>query len=162
MKRSYSRRELYAFGEPLGDSATYRKAGGLVLGDGGGGGGSAPAPDKTTQVSELPDWARPYAKDTLAKGAALTDINQNPYQTYGANRIAGFSPMQQQSFQGAANMQPSQQLGTGSDLATAAGLGALNTQYQTGQFSNQFRDPGQYQPGQFSMSEAQAPSLQKE
>jgi len=160
MKRSYSRRELYALGEPLGDSATYRKAGGLVLGDGGGGGGSAPAPDKTTQVSELPDWARPYAKDTLAKGAALTDINQNPYQTYGANRIAGFSPMQQQSFQGAANMQPSQQLGTGSDLATAAGLGALNTQYQTGQFSNQFRDPGQYQPGQFSMSEAQAPSLQ--
>jgi len=160
MKRSYSRRELYALGEPLGDSATYRKAGGLVLGDGGGGGGGSAPPDKTTQVSELPDWARPYAKDTLAKGAALTDINQNPYQTYNANRIAGFSPMQQQSFQGAANMQPSQQLGTGSDLATAAGLGALNTQYQTGQFSNQFRDPGQYQPGQFSMSEAQAPSLQ--
>ena len=37
---SISRRELYALGEPLGDSATYRKAdGGLVLGDGGGGGG---------------------------------------------------------------------------------------------------------------------------
>ena len=36
---SYSRRQLYALGEPLGDSATYRKAdGGLVLGDGGGGG----------------------------------------------------------------------------------------------------------------------------
>jgi hypothetical protein len=41
MNRSYSRRELYALGEPLGDSATYRKAGGLVFGDGGGGGGSA-------------------------------------------------------------------------------------------------------------------------
>ena len=114
MKRSYSRRELYALGEPLGDSATYRKAGGLVLGDGGGGGGGG-QPDKTTQVSELPEWARPYAKDTLAKGAALTDINQNPYQTYGANRIAGFSPLQQMSFQGAANMQPSQQVGMGSD-----------------------------------------------
>ena len=135
MKRSYSRRELYALGEPLGDSATYRKAGGLVLGDGGGGGGGqAAAPDKTTQVTELPEWARPYAKDTLAKGAALTDINQNPYQQYGGNRIAGFSPMQQQSFQGAANMQPSQQLGTGTDLATAAGVGALGTNYQAGQF----------------------------
>ena len=136
MKRSYSRRELYALGEPLGDSATYRKAGGLVLGDGGGGGGGqAAAPDKTTQVSELPEWARPYAKDTLAKGAALTDINQNPYQTYGGNRIAGFSPLQQMSFQGAANMQPSQQLGTGTDLATAAGIGALGTNYQGGRFS---------------------------
>jgi len=159
MKRSYSRRELYALGEPLGDSATYRKAGGLVLGDGGGGGGGG-QPDKTTQVTELPEWARPYAKDTLAKGAALTDINQNPYQTYGANRIAGFSPMQQQSFQGAANMQPSQQLGTASNMAQAAGIGALGTNYQAGRFGNQFQDPGQYQPGQFSMSEAQAPNLQ--
>jgi hypothetical protein len=135
MKRSYSRRELYALGEPLGDSATYRKAGGLVFGDGGGGGGGGGQPDKTTQVSELPEWARPYAKDTLAKGAALTDINQNPYQTYGANRIAGFSPLQEQSFQGAANMQPSQQLGVGSNLAALASLGALGTDYQGGRFS---------------------------
>lgn len=135
MKRSYSRRELYALGEPLGDSATYRKVGGLVLGDGGGGGGSAPPPDKQTNVTELPEWARPYAKDVLAKGAALTDINQNPYQTYGANRIAGFTPMQQQAFQGAANMQPSQQLGTATDLATAAGIGALGTNYRGGRFS---------------------------
>jgi hypothetical protein len=134
MNRSYSRRELYALGEPLGDSATYRKAGGLVFGDGGGGGGGG-QPDKTTQVSELPEWARPYAKDTLAKGAALTDINQNPYQTYGANRIAGFSPLQEQSFQGAANMQPSQQLGVGSNLAALASLGALGTDYQGGRFS---------------------------
>jgi hypothetical protein len=104
------------------------------MGDSGGGGGGG-QPDKTTQVTELPEWARPYAKDTLAKGAALTDINQNPYQTYGANRIAGFSPMQQQSFQGAANMQPSQQLGTGTDLATAAGIGALGTNYQAGRFN---------------------------
>ena len=70
------------------------------MGDSGGGGGGGGQPDKQTQITELPEWARPYAKDTLAKGAALTDINQNPYQTYGANRIAGFSPMQQQSFQG--------------------------------------------------------------
>jgi hypothetical protein len=104
MKRSYSRRELYALGEPLGDSATYRKAGGLVLGDGGGGGSAPAAPDKTTQTVELPEWAQPYAKNVLARGAALTDINQNPYQQYGGNRIAGFSPMQMQSFQGAANM----------------------------------------------------------
>jgi len=71
-------------------------------GDGGGGGGGQP--DKTTQTVELPEWAQPYAKNILAKGSALTDINQNPYKQYKGNRIAGFSPMQMQSFQGAANM----------------------------------------------------------
>jgi hypothetical protein len=73
------------------------------MGDSGGGGGGG-QPDKTTQTVELPEWARPYAKDVLAKGAALTNINQNPYKQYKGNRIAGFSPMQMQSFQGAANM----------------------------------------------------------
>jgi len=92
-------------------------------------------PEKTTQVSELPDWAKGYAKDTLAKGAALTDINKNPYQTYGGERIAGFQPMQQQSFASAANLQPSAQLGMGTGLAGAAGLGALGTNYQAGRFS---------------------------
>jgi hypothetical protein len=91
-------------------------------------------PEKTTQVAELPEWAKPYAKDTLAKGAALTDINKNPYQTYGGERIAGFTPLQQQSQQAAASMQPSQQLGLGSNLAGAAGLGALGTNYQAGNF----------------------------
>lgn len=97
---------------------------------------AAPAPtDKQTNITELPEWARGYAKSTLAKGAALTDINQNPYQQYGANRIAGFSPMQQRSMQAAANMRPSEQLGTATDLSTAAGIGALGTNYQGGQFS---------------------------
>lgn len=95
---SYSRRELYALGEPLGDSATYRKAdGGLVLGDGGGG-GSAPANTTQQTTQELPEWARGYAKDLLAKGQALTDISKNPYQTYGGDRTADFSNLQKQSF----------------------------------------------------------------
>ena len=99
---SYSRRQLYAMGEPLGDSATYRKAdGGLVLG----GGGSSSAPSSTTVSStELPAWAQGYAKDTLANAANLTDINKNPYQTYSQPRIAGFAPMQEQAQTAASNM----------------------------------------------------------
>jgi hypothetical protein len=106
-------------------------------------GGDEPStPEKTTTTVELPEWARGYAKDTLAKGAALTDINQNPYKQYGGERIAGFQPMQQQAFEGAAGMQPSQQVGLGSGIAGMAGLGALNTNYQGqnfrgGQFTNQ-------------------------
>ena len=121
---------------------------------------AAPATTSQTQTAELPEWARPYAKETLAKGAALTDINANPYQTYGAQRIAGFTPMQQQAQQQAQNMQPSAQLGTGTGIASLAGLGALNTEYQPGQFTNQFQAPQAYQPSQFGMLNAQAPNLQ--
>jgi len=52
-------------------------------------------------------------------------LSKTPYQTYGGERTAGFNPLQQQSFQGAANMQPSQQLSQGSGLAYGAGLGGL-------------------------------------
>jgi hypothetical protein len=107
--------------------------------------GQPSTPEKTTQVTDLPDWAKGYAKDALAKGAALTDINKNPYQQYGGERIAGFQPMQQQAFESAAGMQPSQQIGFGSGLAGAAGLGALGTNYQGGQF----------QGGQFNNQAAQ-------
>ena len=73
---SYSRRQLYALGEPLGDSVTRAEGGRIVYGDGGGGGGSQT--QQTTQTTDLPDWAKPYAKNILAKGEALTDISQNP------------------------------------------------------------------------------------
>jgi hypothetical protein len=141
---NYSRKQLYALGEPFGDSATRLKPGGRVYG---GGGSSTPADTTNTTTVELPEWARGYAKDTLAKASALTDINKNPYQQYGANRIAGFNPMQQQAFAGAAGMQPSQQVGMGSDIAGAAGLGALGANYQGGNFQGGLFDnqaAGQY------------------
>jgi hypothetical protein len=108
----------------------------------------------------LPEWARPYAQKTLARGEALTDINQNPYKTYQNERIAGFSPLQQQAQQQAAGMAPAAQLGTATGMATQAGLQGLGAAYQPGYFGNQFRAPGQYTPGQFSMLQAEAPSLQ--
>jgi len=135
---SYSRRQLEAFGEPFGDSATYRKAdGGLILG---GGGSSSPAPSSsTTQTQDLPDWAKGHAEATLNKGAALTDINQNPYQAYGGNRIAGFDPMQQQSFEGAKNMTVAPQIGQATAASLGAGLGGFGVANQatTGGFQNQ-------------------------
>ena len=87
---------------------------------------SGPAPAAEQKAStELPEWAKPYAKDVLAKGQALTDVNQNPYQTYNQDRIAGFSPMQQQAMQGAQNMTVAPQTAQGSGLAYGAGLGGL-------------------------------------
>lgn len=139
MRTSYSRRKLYALGEPLGDSATYLKAdGGLILGDGGGGGSQQPA-SSTTQTQDLPDWAKPYAQDVLSKGKAVTDLGQNPYQPYGGERIAGFDPMQQQSFQGAQNMKVAPQIGQATAASVGAGLGGFDVagQSTTGGFQNQ-------------------------
>lgn len=134
---TYSRRQLYAMGEPLGDSATRKVAGKTIYG----GGGGSSTPSSTTQTTTtIPEYARPYAERALGQAAALTDINQNPYQAYTGQRFAQFTPMQQQAFQGAYGMQTAGQLGTGTNLATAAGIGALGMAgsydpYQTGQFT---------------------------
>ena len=88
------------------------------------GGSDAPAAEQKAST-ELPEWAKPYAKDILAKGQALTDVNQNPYQTYNQDRIAGFSPMQQQAMQNAQGMSVTPQTAQSSGLAYGAGLGGL-------------------------------------
>ena len=90
-------------------------------------------------TTELPEWAKPYAKDVLAKGQALTDVNQNPYQQYTQPRIAGFSPMQQQAMQEAQGMTVAPQVGAGTAGAIGAGLGGLDVanQANVGGFQNQ-------------------------
>ena len=52
----------------------------------------------TTQVEQvLPEWYTQYAKDVLSKATAATS---QPYSAYGAPRIAGFAPEQEQAFSG--------------------------------------------------------------
>jgi hypothetical protein len=80
-----------------------------------------PTSQTVTQTS-IPDYAKPYVEKMLGKAEALGNA---PYQSYGGERIAGFTPMQQQAFQNVQGMQPAQQLGLGTRMAGAAGLGAL-------------------------------------
>jgi len=105
------------------------------------GGGQQQQTGQTTTVTELPEWARPYAKDILSKGQALTDVNQNPYQTYGAQRIAGFSPMEEQAFSGAANLGPAQAGLAGQGIAAGASLGAMNTGRFGARQAQQYMNP---------------------
>lgn len=105
---------------------------------GGGGGGNA----TQTQVTDLPDWAKPYAKESLGQAAALTDLEKNPYQAYSGDRQADFTGLQTKAFQGADTMAPSAAMGTAAQMAGQAGLGALGAgsafnPYQTGQFTGQ-------------------------
>lgn len=77
----------------------------------------------------IPDYARPYVENTLGQAAALTDLQYNPYMQYQGDRVAQFSPLQQQSYENAALMTSSPQLQDATAMAGQAGLGALNTQY---------------------------------
>jgi hypothetical protein len=135
---NYSRRQLEAFGEPLGESATRLKPGGRIYG---GGGGSGPAQTQT-QTVDLPEWAQPHAKKILAKGEALSEA---PYQKYGGDRTALFTDLQKGAMEGARTMGPASQLGTATGLAGDVGRRAMDTNYQAGQFSG----------GQFGGNEAQ-------
>jgi hypothetical protein len=116
--------------DPFGNIKLYKK---------GGGGG----PTQTdVQQSNIPEYARPYVESML--GAAQQQIFQGtpgadgsfnvtgfqPYTPYSTNMndyVAGFSPMQQQAFQGAANLQTPGQFGLGTNLAGASGFGSLGT-----------------------------------
>lgn len=123
---TYSRRQLEYFGEPLGESVTRLKPGGRIYG----GGGSPSTPEKqTVEQTTIPEYAKPYVERMLGKTEALGNA---PYQPYQGERIAGFTPMQQQAQQAAANLGPAQQLGIGTQMAGLAGLGAMGAgqQYQ--------------------------------
>ena len=91
----------------------------------------------------FPEELAPYAKDLVKQASAFTDITKNPYQQYMGDRVAESSPLQQQAYQSAYNMTPAGQLGTGTDLATAAGIGGLSANYGPSSISTQsFNQPG--------------------
>jgi len=138
------KRQLLPLSGPQGDSGSS------------GGGGSTNQTSQTTTTQDLPDWAKPYAQDVLSKGKAVTDINQNPYQPYGGQRIAGFTDLQQQAQQGAANMQPSQQLGIGTGMAAGAGLGGMGVAGQANPYGFQNQVGGYMNP---YMNQILAPQL---
>jgi hypothetical protein len=106
------------------------------------GGGPSPASSQPTQTTvtntNLPEYARPYVENVLGKGQALTDTSQNPYQSYQGERIAGFTPMQQQAFSNIGDMNVAGQVGAGTGLAAGAGLGGM---YAGQNYANQATDP---------------------
>jgi hypothetical protein len=50
----------------------------------------------TTSTNQLPAWYTQYAQNLLGRGLSVTS---EPYQEYGAARVAGFTPDQQQAMQ---------------------------------------------------------------
>lgn len=92
------------------------------------GGGSQPT-TQTVQQSNIPEYARPYFEDIMTRGQTASQVQ---YQPYTGERVADFSPLQQQAQTGAAQLGPSPLLGS------AAGL--------TGLAAGQATQAGQYNP----------------
>jgi hypothetical protein len=126
---NYSRRQLEALGEPLGESVTRTKPGGRIYG------GGDSAPTQMTQISQTygPEF-QPFASELMKRTGAL--ISQ-PYERYKYNRIAGFDPMQLQAQQAAANMRVSPYVGQAAGIAGNVANRAMNLNYDPGRFQEE-------------------------
>lgn len=109
------------------------------------GSGSQPQQQQvTTTTSNLPAYAQPYFQNLMDRAGANL---RTEYTPYGGQRIAGYTPAQEQVQQNILGLQAPQQFAVGSALAQQAGLGALNQ--------------GNYAAGQFNAQQVGAPELQQ-
>jgi hypothetical protein len=158
MKQNWSRRELEAFGEPLGDSVTQRKlGGGYICGGGGkGGGGGTPPPQQSTAYNtNIPEYAKPYVTNMLeATQKQLFNMDDTgitgfkpytPYSTDVNNYFAGFSPMQQAAQKAVGQLKTPGEYGQATQMTGVAGLGSLGLAGQMAgagqQYAQMAQDP---------------------
>lgn len=106
------------------------------------GGGASQPQSVTTNTSNLPAYAQPYYENLMQRAQALSNQQYTPYQD---QRIAGFTPDQTQVQQDTMGLQSPTQYTDASNLAGAAGLGALQA--------------GQYTPSNIQAQQVGLPSL---
>jgi len=118
------------------------------------------------QVGFAPEVA-PYAQRLLGRAESLFDED---YQQYQPERVAQFSPLQQLSYENAAMMRTSPQLGDATAMAGSAGLGALNTSFTYNPYVNQqftsgtnaapgYDASGKFQPGSGNVGQYMSPYM---
>jgi len=101
-----------------------------------------PTSVQQSQIGFAPEIA-PYGEALLGQGAFYTNPQTNPYMQYQGSQVAGFTPMQQQSYDAAAQMQTAPQLQDATAMAGLAGLGGLNASYTYNPYQSQsFTTPG--------------------
>lgn len=97
-----SKRQLYAMGEPLGDSATSYKPGGRVCGGGGSGGGGPSTSTTTNQIdarfSPLIDYATQAAAGV--QNAGFTPYSGQRYADMNGTQQAGIGMIQDRAING--------------------------------------------------------------
>lgn len=111
------------------------------------GGGSSGSGQTVAYQTNIPEYAAPYFEKLIGQAGAIT---QAPYQPYTGERIAQFTPLQQQAFAGTQQRQATPQLGAAAQIAQAAALQGMGQQYNPSAFTAQQITPGQITPGQVS------------
>ena len=169
---NYSRRQLEAMGEPLGESVTRLKPGGRIYG----GGGGAPSTTTTVNQSNIPEYLRPQVEtvlggsmqelfktnqsDTDAEGRPIYDITGTkpyvPYSTNPEDYVAGFEPLQEQVQYNAANLRMPGQFDQATDYADVAGQGGLNSAARAAGYGNAGFQSGQMGQALGTQAEQQA------
>jgi len=127
---------------------------------GSGGGGAPQVQKQEVTTTNLPAYLQPYVTDIAQRAQAESNREYTPY---GAQRIAGFTDAQTNAQNMATGMQRPGQYGAASNMATQAGLGALNAgqNFQQGQFSsNQVQGPGLQNYQMQGPANVSAPQLQ--
>ena len=100
-----------------------------------GGGGSQPS--STTQTTTtIPQYARPTVERMIGRAEA---VSKDEYRPYGGERVAEFTPLQQQSFEAAGKLGPTAQIGQGTQFAGISGLQGLGAGQQ---YAQQATSPG--------------------
>jgi hypothetical protein len=99
----------------------------------GGGGGST---ESTSYQTNLPEYAQPYFEEMMARtqGESI-----KPYTPYGGDRIAGFTPAQQQTQAEIMGMQRPGELAQASQAYAALGQKAADTTYTPTTFSEGYK-----------------------
>ena len=127
-------REAALLGIPdLPEDAFKHVGDGKIKPQGGGGGGGQTT--STNYTSNVPQFAREPFMDMVARADALS---RSEYQPFQGERIAGFNPLQQQSFNQAANQQVAGQVGLGSGLAAMSGMSSFTRPGTASQFMSPF------------------------
>jgi hypothetical protein len=91
--------------------------------------------------SNLSSWAGPGVADYIQKGTALS---QSPYQAYTGPLTAGASPLQQQAFEGAANLQVPNTMDNAVSMVRSAGNRMGTLSYDPTQATNQYAGTSPY------------------
>ena len=99
----------------------------------------------SSSQTSIPDYAKPYVQNLLGQAQAVTNTTQNPYMQYMGERVAQFTPLQQQAYEGAQGMQAAPQLQQATDITGLASQAALNYE--------------KYNPNTFSAYTVQNPNL---
>lgn len=107
---------------------------------GGSGGGGQPA-NTTQTTTTIPEYARPTTERMIGRAEALS---KTPYQAYKGERLAEFTPLQQQSFAQAGQLGRAPQLEAASDIAGAVGLQGLGAGQRYAGQATSAADMGRY------------------